>query len=708
MNFLNPFFLIGLLAVAIPIVIHLINLREPKKVYFSTLAFFNSLKKSTFRRIRIKQYLLMALRTMAVLLLALALARPFLPAGVGGAAGSGDTPRAIVLLMDNSPSMSRIGASGPLIDQGKEIANNIIAGAGNRDRFIVATTNGSVDMTALTGPARARELIGEVEPVNQGNYTTDVVRLLSRQLMQAPMREAVIYIISDGQKSQFAGLEKLRDDELAGDKPVSVQMVKLQQAGQQNLAVTSLSLRNHMLSPNSSFVLQAEVKNVGDVAASNQFVSLETEGRMAGQYQVMLEPGQSEEFLFEVSPSGKREVEGRIILEGDEVTYDNSRYFTVHIPEAHSVLLINEEENTEFQSYLKTALEASQQTNSQIDIETRPVSDANSVRWSDYDVVVLDGLPQVPEYWFDELQQFVQDGRGVLFLPSEQGSVQNYNAFLDQFNAGSFKGIRGEYGSFKTIEQVGEIVEGHPVLDELFVKQEDEQVQIDLPGLFFFLWYDGEGGVGSYKILQSETGVPLLAEQRFGDGKVLISAFGADPGWSNFPVNPLFAPLFYRSVLYAASMEQGGIEEHQLGRQFEWTGNLQSREVELMLNNEVVKPEVEGLPEGVRIQYSGREWEPGVMQIIAGNQKRRIAINQNIMESDFETLKDKELAKMLGNSLTVHNVIDADSLSKEDLEQKLNVAGYGEEIWNWLVWAALFFLIAETLVTRLYKAESIS
>src|SRR6056297_146677 len=99
MNFLNPFFLFGLFAVAIPVIIHLINLRRPQKVSFSTLSFFNELRKSTIRRIRIKQYLLMALRALAVLFLALALARPFLPPTLTGTSSSAE-PKAVAIMVD--------------------------------------------------------------------------------------------------------------------------------------------------------------------------------------------------------------------------------------------------------------------------------------------------------------------------------------------------------------------------------------------------------------------------------------------------------------------------------------------------------------------------------------------------------------------------------------------------------------------------------
>lgn len=707
---MNPFFLLGLLAVAIPIAIHLINLRRPQKISFSTLAFFNALKQSTIRRIRIKQYILMALRAAAVLLLALALARPFLPPAMNGFSGSNDHPKAIVVLIDNSPSMSRIGTDGPLLERARAIGATIVDGARADDRFMVATTNGGFDAPALVGASRAKEFIDEVEVSNTGNYVVEVVKLLRQQLEQVPLQEAVIYILSDGQQSQFAGFEELESDELDGNKPVSLQMVQLEEADQQNLAISSLTLESQMLSRDASLELRAEVKNTGDVTAANQFVSLEAEGRMAGQYQVTLEPGQSQHFQFEIAPSGGGDIPGRVILEGDEVSYDNSRYFVVHIPETRSVLLVNDREQggSEFISYLQPALQASELANAQMQVVEKQTDEVNQSEWEDHDVIVLDGLREIPEYWFQDLQRYVQEGKGVLFFPSEQGSIQNYNRFLELFNAGSFNGVSGEYASFKSVEQMGNLVEGHPVLDELFEKKADDEILVDLPELFFFYRYQESGNTGAYNILLTATGSPLLTEQRFGDGRILISGIGTDPGWSNFPVNPLFAPLYYRSVLYAGSSERGGIEEHVLGRSFVWEGALKTRAVELRKGEDVAKPEVQGLPDGIRIQYDGREWEPGILEIGAESEKRLVAVNQHIMESDFATLENKQLEKMLGNSLTIHSNIDTNTLSDERLQQRLNAAGSGEEIWNWFIWAALLLLVAESLVSKLYRAESVS
>ncbi len=710
MNFLNPFFLLGLLAVAVPVIIHLINLRRPQKVSFSTLSFFNELRKSTIRRIRIKQYLLMALRALALLFLALALARPFLPPTLTSTSGSAE-PKSVAVLIDNSASMNRVGSQGPLVDQAKGVARRIIQNANSDDKFFIATTNaGNITLDGLVGDSRALNAVAEIEARNTGHYTKEQFRLAYQQLQDTPQSQDIIYVISDGQQSQLSDLEDFSiEDTESSQEPVSVQLIRLEQESQQNLAVSSVSLKNQMISQGTPVTLGVEVENVGDAAAANQFVSLEVEGELSGQYEVSLQPGESKEFLFQVVPEKVGNVSGRIILEGDEINYDNRRYFVLRIPKTRSILLVNnEEEESAFTSYLSPALEAARQTNAQLSFDEHSVSEVDEAEWSNYDAIVLDGLDEIPDYWQQDLQRYVQDGNGVLFFPSEQGEVQNYNQFLSQFNAGEFTNVVGEYGSFEPVVQMAELEEGHPVLDEVFNKKEDENISVKLSSLFYYFKYESAVNSGALDILHAANGDPLLTEQQFGEGVLLVSTLGTDPGWSNLPVNPLFAPLFYRSVLYASSSERAGLQQHQLGNMFRWEGASQSSNVRLLLNESEYKPEVQRQANGIRVTYNGREWTPGILSIEVGDEIYQIAVNQNIMESRFGTLTDQQWQEMLADKVNVNEMISAQQLSADDLEQKLSATMFGKEIWNWFVWLALLFLITETAVSRLYKAESIS
>lgn len=710
MNFLNPFFLLGALAVAIPVVIHLINLRRPQKLSFPTLTFFEELKKSTIRKIRIKQYILLALRVLAILMLALALARPLIAPTMGGGTTDSSQPKLSVLLLDNSPSMNRIGSGGPYLEQAQQVARQVIEHSQGNDRFIVTGTNSTEEGLQIVDASRAMTLLEDVEVANTGNHINQTVRNIADQLNNSAMQQGVIYLLTDAQQSQLNDLNELDNLDLGENRQLGMQVVTVGSSSQPNIAVSNIDLQSRMLSQGNPVLLLVEVRNYGNAGAANQFVSLEVDGRMAGQYEVNLEPGETRELSFEIVPQKTGDIPGKVVIEGDEISFDNERYFALNIPQTRSVLLVNrtEDDASEFVSYLQPALEAARRSNTQIEFNRVQPDEIDQANWLQNDVIILDGLREIPEYWYEDLQRYVQSGKGLLFFPSEQGNIQNYNSFLGLFNAGRFSGIRGEYASFRSTAKIEGLVEGHPILDGIFNKEEDEDIQVDLPDLFFYYQFEQASSTGSYSVLSATTGDEILIEQRFGDGRLLVSALGTDPGWSNFPVNALFAPIYYRSVLYASASERGGLNSYELGHEFEWNGNLPTQTVDLRLGEVTYKPDLQNMPSGTTVRYSGRGWTPGMLYIEAGEQQHLVAVNQDITESDFTTLSQEELENFSDNSVTITNVLNATELSQDNLVTELQSASMGREIWNWFIWIALLLLIAETVISKMYRAESIT
>ncbi|MDZ7690504.1 MAG: VWA domain-containing protein [Balneolaceae bacterium] len=629
---------------------------------------------------------------------------------MGGATDDTSQPRLSVLLVDNSPSMNRIGSEGPYFEQALQVARQVIQHSKNSDRFIVAGTNSTEQGMQMVNAARALDLLEEVEVNNTGNHINQTIRNVADQLQNSALQQGVIYLLTDAQESQLNDLKEIESLKLSQNRQLGMQIITVGSSSQPNIAVSNIQLQSTMLSQGNPVTLQVEVRNFGNAGAANQFVSLEVGNRMASQYEVSLEPGAAKELSFEIVPQKTGDISGKVVIEGDEISFDNERYFVINIPQTRSVLLVNETEDdaSEFVSYLQPALEAARRSNTQIEFTRIRPAEVDQSNWLQNDVIILDGLRQVPEYWYEDLQRYVQNGNGLLFFPSEQGNIQNYNSFLGLFNAGQFSDIRGEYASFKPTAKIEGLVEGHPILDGMFEKEEDEDIQIDLPELFFYYQFEQASSTGSYTVLSSTTGDEILVEQRFGDGRMLVSTLGTDPGWSNFPVNALFAPIYYRSVLYASSSEQGGLNSYELGGEFVWTGNLPTQTVDLTLDEVNYKPEVQNMPSGVTVRYSGHGWTPGILNINAGEQQHLVAVNQDITESDFNTLPQEELESFSDNSVTITNVLNASELSEDNLITELQSASMGREIWNWFIWIALLLLIAETVTSKMYRAESIT
>src|SRR3954463_5949675 len=104
MNFLSPLFLAGLGALAIPVIIHLINREKRVVVQFPSLMFLHKIPYRSIRRQKLRHLLLLALPCLALLLFVAAFARPwFERSRHSGAASS--SAREVVVLLDRSYSM---------------------------------------------------------------------------------------------------------------------------------------------------------------------------------------------------------------------------------------------------------------------------------------------------------------------------------------------------------------------------------------------------------------------------------------------------------------------------------------------------------------------------------------------------------------------------------------------------------------------------
>lgn len=360
MSFLNPFFLLALIAVGLPLVIHLLNLRKPQKISFSALSFFRELKNTTIKRIRIKRYLLLFLRLLAVACFAFVLARPFLPPGFT----SGNAVQAPALngiLIDNSISMSRIGKQGPLFEYAKEIVSTIQRSARDEDRFMVQFTNGDEAAGNILSSTNVDRLLQESEISESGNFIQSRLRMLIETLENAPYQNKNLFLITDSQRSQ---IEPLRDLEL---KDVTITVINVGDVDVQNTFVNEVFSSTSMMGAGIPFDIGVELANEGKVSAINQFVTLEFEGENVGQFSVSLEPGERKTYTFEVTPSKTGSANGRIFIEGDEFQADNNHYFTVQVPEQRNVLLIRHSDIRNNQiSYTTTMLQAAGENDAQL------------------------------------------------------------------------------------------------------------------------------------------------------------------------------------------------------------------------------------------------------------------------------------------------------------------------------------------------------
>lgn len=697
MSFLSPLFLFAILAVGIPLMIHLLNLKRPQKVAFSSLSFFKELQKTTIRKIKIKRFLLLIVRLLAIACLALVLARPYLPPGLDY--GDSNSAALHVVLLDNSISMGRIGEQGPLLEQAKSIIRELEASSKDIDRFIFETTNGEEQFASVIGHNQLLRKLEETKISKGGNYTIQRLQSLISMLEDSPYENKRIYMVSDGQRSQFTNLEQIETI----PRSITTTLFNLGNVVVQNTSIISVETPSDMIGLRFPVVLDVTVQNQSDIPISNQFITLEFENNIVGQYSVSLSPNSSQTYSFNIIPTKTGTVTGRILLEGDEFISDNIEYFSIQVPENRNVLWVNSpDQKIRDVSYTELILEASNKDEAQISYTRIEISEFESINIKEFEAIIFEGLRTIPEFALERLEKYVQNGGGIILFPSEQFDIKSYNEFLKRYNAGMFNGVVGDYASLKPIASVNNIEVDHPIFDDLFEPDENEQIRVTRPDIYYYYKFQPSTSPGGFDIITLNNGDPLIREKRFGDGRIIISAIGNDPGWSNFGVKPLYAPFYYRSLLYTTSTAEGGLVEHTLGQEFSWIGSISSTNLVLEKGEAEIKPETRISSQGLELTYPAIDWEPGFVIIRNENDEETIAVNMDKSESEFVSI-DENL--FIQNELDAR-IVNTAELQEQALSNEIIASGFGREIWQWFMWAGLYFLILESLISAYYTTKT--
>lgn len=194
MTFLHPLALAGLAAATIPALLHLLQRRTPPEVAFPALRYLTEAERRSARRLRLRHVLLLLLRTALIAALALAAARPLVPARAGGA----HQTTALVVILDNSPSAGAVVEGRAVLDRLRVVARASLGGAAPGDRLWLMLADGVL----RSGSREA--LLATVDSATPGERRLDLVDAVTRaaRLVDAePLPGREVHVVSDLQRT---------------------------------------------------------------------------------------------------------------------------------------------------------------------------------------------------------------------------------------------------------------------------------------------------------------------------------------------------------------------------------------------------------------------------------------------------------------------------------------------------------------------------
>lgn len=707
MTFLDPFVLLGLAAAAVPLLLHLFNLRRPRRVDFSSLEFLKSLQQRTMQRVRIKQWLLLLLRILAIASLVLAFARPTLTGNLAGTVGQTRTSWALVV--DNTLSMTVRDGQGAYLEQAKDAAMGIAEAMDPDDEAFLLTTaqgaegNGSAPYRS---PGAVQEALDAIETRPGGTTTARSVARAVERLGEAAHLNKEIYVITDRQASTLA-------DSIAAEVPddIGVTLVPIGSRTPANVAVTDVRVQSRIVEAGQPVQVEATLTNYGSEPLEGYVASTYLEGERVAQATATLEPGQSTTVDFTATPQQRGWLAGTVEVEDDAFAHDNVRHFTLHVPRERELLVVQGEAQSTRHIDLALSPELVQ---GRLAFRTETIAEDALAATSlgSYDAVVLAGPASLSSGEVAALARYVEAGGGLLFFPSQQAPAADYNALFDALGGGRFSGFSGTLGEEQVIATFDRVDLQHTLFEGVFDRADaQDDVQVESPDVYYAMNYSPGSGMAQ-TLIELSNGFPFLQEVRHGSGVALLTAVAADPQWSDLPVRGLFIPLLYRSMYYLSAGESAAGEQLTGGQPGELrvTGVPEGEPLRIIGPNGTERtPEQRTLFGATLLQTDASMQTPGIYDVMAGDSLvRRVALNLDARESDLRTAPDEEAVQALSEALGREvGMLDpgADRVQVAETVQQRRV---GTEIWNVFLLLALGLLVTEMLVASQWRPESVS
>jgi len=695
MTFLNPAILFGLIAASIPILIHLLNLRKLKKIEFSTLQFLKELQKSKIRRIKLKQWLLLALRVLIILLIVTAFARPTLEGvSIGGTTSAAKT--SAVFILDDTFSMSVIDQQGSYFNRAKQSIKDIVNQLREGDEVALILVSYQPEETKYS--TNLERFISEIDDIQ--------ISFISNELNSAIVKAAEvigtsqnfnkeIYLLTDFQNGRLISQENVTDLSELLNKQVHFYVFDYSGKEVLNAGISNLKLNTQIFERNKPIKFEANVTNYSSTPMNNLVVSLFIDDERSAQQSLNLNAGETKTAYLEAAADNSGSIDAFIEIEEDDILQDSKRFTSIYIPEKINLLILSESD--EKSRFINLALQSGSSIGF-INVTGKNFSQAAAVQFKNFDAVIINSnsFSSVSS----KLKDFLNEGKGIVIFPSADGNSEIFNLSLASLNLPKSNGIIKTDGD-QSVE-FDEIDFNHPLFENIYLEKGKKQIESPLINSYHKIHVGGSGK----SIIELVDGSSFLSEYNLGGGKVFLFNSSADLSWSDFPIKSIFAPLLNKIVLYLTS-NKSITEEQFSGEKI----NINVSEVTLP---QIKILRADGKEDLVNLnELSASDFFTYNFSDQVGNYKfysgenllKTVSVNTNPLESVTKHYSESEFENYLDEIQFEGTFLMLDK--DENPVQQILQARFGSELWRYFLIAALIIAMIEMAVARNAKKEMV-
>jgi hypothetical protein len=690
MLFVYPQFLWALLALAIPLLVHLFNFRRIRKVYFPNVAWLQEVQTSTRSVRRFKRLLVMSARMLALAALVLAFAQPYLPKGE--AATQGSSRPLVSIYLDNSYSMQSEIGNESLISRASQTLEKLLATLPEASRIQLITNGFENKEQFVISPQEAADRLTELRFAPQFR-TLDEVLARQHKLLQKEAGAADkpwVFLLTDFQKSTLKSL-----DQLPLDSNYRYFLVPFTPSVRTNLSIDSVWLDNPFLKANESNKLQVRIHNSGEERYEDLILKLYVADRQISTANVSIEAQQTTQTYFNFTMKGEQGWQAaKISFEDFPVTFDNEYFFVLNAAPAVRIIHLTQQNNS---PYIQRVFA----NESLFKLQTLSANNLDFKQMDLADLVVIDELTQLDGALATALKAFVQRGGSLLMFPpaAPDPSWASLTSALTGADIQLVPPKRtNNRGSGENTQEVSAQLAApninNPFYDGVFERAPE---QMDMPQAQAVLSWKRYQQL----ILGFKNNNPFLTEWRTGQGKVYLCAAPLQAKYSTFAKHALFVPVMYTIATKSKTGNERLAYTFQENNISLALDNPPAQQVYHLRQDSIQFTPAQRLVDNVLMLEMPEEIQtPGHYQLYAGNKLiRLLAFNTDKAESEM-SFYDKEVIQAYFKENKKVEVYEGET-AETRLADTFKQRNLRQELWKTMLLIALLALALEIAFIRL-------
>ncbi len=654
-----------LAAASLPLLIHLWNRRQHREMPWAAAEFLLAALRKNARRLRLEQWLLLAIRTLLILLIVLAVAQPYIEQLGLIAPTVGRTHK--VLVIDGTFSMGYKPADRSRFERAKQLATQIVEESPQGDAFTLVVLGKPPRVVVGTPAFEPNDFLEEIENLRLPHTGGDLPATLQRveEIVQRAgndnprLTQTEVYFISDlgratwlGRSDEESTVEAIRDQAQRLSGSAALVLLDVGQPEAENIAVTNIRLVEPYVTTQQAVSFEVELQNFGRQDQIRRRVELVVDERPVASEEVDLKAGEEVaiDFSHRFETPGDHVVECR--LNGDLLDVDNHRWLALSVKERIDVLCVDGSPAGDSlggaAGYLAVALAPKGSALDGQTVQPRVVPETSLLEadLSSFDCIFLCNVGQFTRREAQALASYLQGGGGLVCFLGDRVQIDSYNRHLH--------GDDGEDPHVLPARLIEIVAENQYTLDPLdyahpIVQAFRGQQQSGLltTPVRRYIRLDVSEDPDSSVAIATEAGDPFVVEAQRSGGTSILVATSADVSWTAMPVWPSYLPLVQELL---ASAVRGQLDDRNTLAGSAFGASVRSNEPDRAISIRTPDGEmatVRQKPSANVISWAFNDTQVSGLYVVSPvgdeTKERNFAVNVDPAESDLAKLDVAEL-----------------------------------------------------------------